>query len=352
MDERIQYRCMRNKKLLIFIWNLGIGGVQKRVRDILLDMEKNYPEWTVYLLVKRKDPHHFNKEIEKINNVKVIYFPTKHRIYNCWSSIIWIAKEFLIIKPDVCLTFLSHFSVFLIWLKKIFFWQKTKLILNEGVFTSGYLPIHSSYPKFENFLVRLSYKYADLIIAPTKAVKNNLTDEYKVPRKKIKVISNWTLFKAYKSKKSKYDLIYIGRFEKEKNLLKLIDLIVEIKKKIKDKRLEKNVIILKTKKDIIPYLRQSKVFVTLSCNEGLPNVILEAGMCQLFAIANNFEGVSEVIRQNLTGYYSESKKKLCNKIIFLLRNENIRKEMGIRVQKHILKFFGKSNQERFIKLIV
>lgn len=363
----------KKKRLLILIWNLGIGGMQKRVRDMVKDISRNYPEWEVYILVKYKNPRCFNQEIEKLPRVFVRYFPERHIFYNKWASLPWILKEVFVLRPTSCLTFLSHFSLLLLFVKFIFFGRKFKLILNEGVYTSKFLPIHTHNPELETRLIKIFYRYADQIIAPTAAIKNDLVNNFSVPADLISIIPNWTLIQPQKPLPKVFDLIYAGRFEKEKNLFETLQILkavkksypkvklcligegsleLELRRKVDQLGLINNVSFFLPQSDITLWLRKSKIFVLTTLNEGLPNVVLEAGMCKVPTISSAFEGIEDIILHGRTGLAAESKNKLTNFVIRLLKRDSLRIKFGQEAQRYVRHKFTEKNQRLFLKMLL
>lgn len=344
---------------------MGLGGIQKRVRDVILDISKNRPDWKIYLLVKDKKPDYFSESIKECENVIIKYYDKSF-----FNGLTWTVKEYLTIKPDVFLTFLVRFSVMMVWLKKIFFWQKTKIILNEGILTSRYLETNQKNRiGLWRFLVRISYGLADKVIVPAMACKLDLILNLKVPDKKIIVVKNWTLYEE-KNTTGKEDLIYVGRLDSEKKIMNFIPIIEKLKndfpkvklyllgkgeqeklfiKIVKQKKLEKNIKVIGFSNEVSKYLCNSKIFVLPSINEGLPNVVLEAAMCGVPTVSNNFIGVEEVIIDGKTGYVSSNVDEMVEKIKILLIDEEKRKVMGDKAKKFVQKEFGKSNQDKFIE---
>lgn len=362
----------KRKRLLILIWNLGVGGMQKRVKDIVKDISNNRPEWEVYLLVKYKSPRCFNQEIEKLPRVFVRYFPEKHFIYNKWASFPWILREYLIIRPNVCLTFLSHFSILMILARFLVFWRRCRVVLNEGVYTSKFLPIHSSRPKLEKKLIRRLYRFSDSIIVPTKAIERDLTENFLVPSGLIKHIPNWTLIPPQNPLKPEFDLIYAGRFEKEKNLFEMLQILkaakknypkvklcligegsleLELRRKVDQLGLTNNVSFVLPQSDITPWLRRSKIFILTTLNEGLPNVILEAAMCKVPTVAVYFDGTEEVITHGKTGYITRTKTEMVQQILYLLDHEDFRRKIGENAQQFVKEKFTNQNQGEFIEIL-
>lgn len=360
---------MKRKRLMILIWNLGIGGMQKRVRDMVKDISGNYPDWEVHVLVRDYFPRLFNEEIASFNRVYVRYSPVNNFFLTKFSKLPWVVWEYFKIGPDVCLTFLSHLSSLLVIAKLLIFWKKSRLVLNEGILTSKFLQIHSKNIQLEEFFVRRLYALADKIIVPTVAIKSELISTYGLYPGLILVIPNWTLFSKIKPLKPQFDLIYAGRFETEKNLLRVIDLVKDLKRIKPDislcligegsqeraieravvkKGLTQNVTIVDPQKDISPFLRKSKIFIILSKNEGLPNVILEAAMAQVPSIVSNFDGVNELIEHHKTGFIVRSSQDATLYASMLLDDDKLRRYIGKQAQQQAVKKFSHRNQQEFI----
>lgn len=363
----------KKKRLLILIWNLGIGGMQKRVKDIVKDISSNRPDWEVYLLVKYKTPSCFNQEIEALPRVFIRYFPQGHFFYNKWASFPWILREYLIIRPNVCLTFLSHFSILMILVRFLVFWIKCRLVLNEGVYTSKFLPIHSLRPKLEKKLIRLLYRFADNIIVPTRAIETDLGKNFSVSPRLITRIPNWTLISPQKPLKPKFDLIYAGRFEKEKSLFEILDIVravkktspkvrlcllgggsleLELRRRVDQLGLRDNVYFVLPQSDITSWLRRSRIFILTSLNEGLPNVILEAAMCQIPTVSSAFEGIEDIILHGQTGLAARSKGKLSLFVLKLLKKDSLRLKLGQDAQRHVRLKFSAQNQRLFLEILL
>ena len=363
------------KRLMIMIWDMGIGGVQKRVKDLVIDIGQNYPGWEVFLVIKRRLTSYHIEEIRKKTNINIHYFffTGSYRRSKSIYAFFWIASNYLKIKPHATLTFLDNLSITMVVLKYFIFWQKTNLVLNEGILTTDYLRVNKKKVWFWSFLVKSTYKFSDKIIAPTKAVKKDLVENFNIRRSKIVVINNWTLLKPTPPLKPLYDLIFIGRLAKEKSPLTLVDLVgklkkegldlklailgsgkfeKEIKKSIKDKGLGKNIKMLGFKRNVVPYLRKSKIHVLTTINEGMPNVVLEASTCAVPTVSTYFPGVEEIITHGENGYIASSKQQFLILIKKLLRDESLRLRVGKNAQLLVTNKFSKRNQDKFIEILL
>lgn len=353
---------------MIVIWNMGAGGIQKRVRDLLLDIDKNYPNWQVFLIVKFKQPSYFVAEVLRETRVKAEFMSTIHIKTKSWPAIFWIMKQYWQIRPTVLLTFLDHLSIEAVGLRQLIFWRKTRVVLNEGVYTSKYLVINRSW--FWRYLIKWFYPHAHKIIVPTKAIKADLMDNFGVEPQTVTVVPNWTLWQRQPRKKIIYDLVFVGRFEKEKNPRGFVDLVamlnkskqnikaamvgegsqgLEVKTLIENLKLKREIEILGQLNSPADVLKQASLLVMTTLNEGMPNVVLEAAMCQVPTVTTNFAGADEVVKNGITGYVCNSMKEMVEKCKELLDHPEKRKKMGLAAQLMMEREFGKNQQERFIQ---
>lgn len=361
------------KKLMIVIWHMGIGGMQKRIRDISFEIQREKPQWQLILLVKHEKKSFFVEEMIKGTNVKVEYFSKSHWWSNSILSVFWLIKKYAEIKPDVVLTFLDHLSVLMVWIK-ILLRSKAKLILNESMLTTKYVEMsRGRMANLWKYLVRTNYKKADLIIVPTMACKLDLVDNFEVDEKLIKMIPNWTMFELENSEVYKYDLVFVGRLEYEKGIESLLDLAIDLKKynlnfklavvgdgekkdwfmeQIEKEKLKNNIDFLGYTAEVKRILLESKILVLPTLNEGLPNVVLEAGMCGVPTVANRFDGVGELIENGKTGFIVESVTDMSLRVRELLEDEGKRRKIGERIQNVVTKEFGKKKQEEFVFCLV
>lgn len=350
---------------------MGLGGIQKRIRDIVSDMSDRYDDWEIYLLFRRKSGEGFDNAIKTKRNVFVRYYPFNGTIRPPLGFVYWITWQYMSLKPDIILTFLFELSVTIATLRRILFWIPAKIVLNEGVLTSEYLRIRHML-RYRP-VVHWAYCQFDKIIVPTRACKNDLVENFSIPIEKICVIPNWTLFLPTSPLRPIYDIVYIGRFEHEKNPLFMVRLakrlihghprlrigmigngslrqpLVDAARK---EKLQNNIQIIPFSSHINEIVRHSRILVVPSFNEGMPNVVLEAGMSCVPAVAAHFLGVEEVIIQGKTGYIYETDANAVEYIRKLLIGERQRRCMGKRAQEYVMEYFSYKTQRKFISTML
>lgn len=364
---------MNQKSLVIIYWNLGIGGIQKRIRDLVAEIIKNRSNWSIIILVRKTAQDSFQSQFEHIERVTIQTYPfSTRRIRPIGGFFFWLLYKYIQIQPAVCLTFLPMLGVALCVIHRIIFWNKTKLILNEGVFISDYLRIHKL--EWLRPFVKLLYNFADSIIVPTLACKEDLVSSFAIQSSRIVTLPNWTLIKKHAPLlRTKYDLIYVGRFDPEKNVMSICDMVAEILKyhshirvlmvgsgdmlthlhaRIKELHLAQNIQIEKFSVQAPTRIRNSKILILPSLNEGMPNVVLEAAMMSVPAVISNFKGAREVVVHGKTGFVANETSQMIRYINELLQYPQKRLLLGKGAQEFVNNRFTQRAQQNFIDTLI
>jgi len=361
----------QRKRLCIIFWDMGLGGIQKRIRDIVIDLSNNYADWEIYILLRKRSQDGFDYQIKKIDRVYVKYYDANSRFRIPLGFVFWLGWQYLKIQPDTVLTFHCLLSSVLVIYRYIIFWRPTKLVLNEGAITSQAL----RWDKLSSidFLIRFMYPLANIVIVPTLACKNDLVQNYSLSEKKISVVPNWTMFPLVKSLSFRYDIVYVGRFSPEKNPLFMVQLTkmlipqyprlkvvmighgsmqFALKDNLLKEQLQNYMHIIPFSGKISTFIRRSRLLVVPSFNEGMPNVVLEAAMCGVPSVVSHFAGADEVVQHGKTGYVCETFDNMVYCIDTLLSNESLRKIMGQNAQRYVSKNFTYKAQQCFIKTLL
>jgi len=290
---------------------------------------------------------------------------------------IWIIFK---VHPDVILTHLRLLSVVTVVLNRLFWWRNTTVVLNEGILTSEHL--RNEVPKWRRsywrLLMKWAYSRADRVIVPTLAVKQNLMDEFDVPSQNICIAVNWTMLHKVASSIQKkndriYDLIYIGRLEKQKNISDLIDIVKmltgyrqnlkvcivgtgsmehQLRADVRGKKLRRTIHFVGIKKDVSSYLERSKIFVLTSEYEGMPIVLLEAKALGIPAVISDFEGAREVVDNGKDGYICQTKEEFIERINTLVKDGSLRKRLGRHAIMRAEREFGVAALQKFCRMLM
>ncbi|MBU0549579.1 MAG: glycosyltransferase family 4 protein, partial [Candidatus Omnitrophica bacterium] len=119
----------------------------------------------------------------------------------------------------------------------------------------------------------------------------------------------------------------------------------KIKRLISKFNLEQQVILTGWRYDIPRVLSAIDIFVLTSLWEGLPISILEAMAASRPVVATNTGGVSEVILEGSNGFLVPARdiKRLAEKLIHLLKNESLRRQIGHNARDSLASNFTVEN---------
>lgn len=199
-----------------------------------------------------------------------------------------------------------------------------------------------------NFLKRITSRFAKKIIAISEAVKKDLIYRYKISENKISIIPNGIELNKYlefsknnkKEKTTKIILGTIGRLVPQKGHAILIKALAKLKdidfecqiagrgrqeiklnKQIEYLGLTNKIKLIGAINDVPNFLNSLDIFVFPSLWEGQGIVLLEAALMNLPIIASEVDGIKEILN-NETAYLVKSGdvNSLSKKISWLINN--------------------------------
>lgn len=169
-------------------------------------------------------------------------------------------------------------------------------------------------------------------------------------------------------------LLWVGALSKEKNPLFIVEVMHEvvqqnqntvlimagkgsmhndIKNKIEQAGLQKHVILAGYRNDLPQLNAAADMMLLGSFIEGVPGVILEAGLQSTPCVAVNVGGVKEVVDDNVTGVLIDKHvvSEFSKFIIELLNDEHKRKRMGENAKQFVLTHYNEvKNTAKFESL--
>lgn len=190
-------------------------------------------------------------------------------------------------------------------------------------------------------------------------VSNSVNNEWlfsRLYRKKIIVKRNVVDInsKIYKNEIIKYDICFIGRLVYEKNIPRLIKILVLLKNKIpnfravicgdgtdkdflineiKRNHLKENIDFLGFVNNPLIYISQSKVMIITSRTEGTPMSALECLSLGKPIVSTPTDGLKEIIRHTENGYLSDSDEEIVKYIVDILYDDSKYTKMCEGVRK-------------------
>ncbi|MCA9360384.1 glycosyltransferase, partial [Candidatus Kaiserbacteria bacterium] len=113
---------------------------------------------------------------------------------------------------------------------------------------------------------------------------------------------------------------------------------------IQSKNLQNRVHLLGFIDNASSYLRAFDAFILVSKKEGLPYVLLEAGLASLPTIASDLPGNHDIIETGKNGFLIEPTPKMISTTVeMLFRDEGMRRTLGQSLHETIQKDFSIDN---------
>jgi glycosyltransferase involved in cell wall biosynthesis len=211
-------------------------------------------------------------------------------------------------------------------------------------------------------------KSADRIICYTQMEKEKLVDMLKIDSEKISVIPNGVNIDLFhpdpdtdkRSDQSKaITILWVGRFVRGKGVEYIIQAAKKLVKEVPDLKillvgdgpskekiksliekfdLNKNVIIKENiaNENMPKIYQKSDIFVLPSLNEGVPKTLLEAMACGKPVIISEFPHLAELIKNAALTFPKGDVHALADKIMSLIRDKELAKELGNNGRKKIV----------------
>jgi len=186
------------------------------------------------------------------------------------------------------------------------------------------------------FELKKEYKNKNIIVG-SHAVKNDLLNKIKIKPNSIQVIHDALDFKAIKElSHQKIDIdsnyiVNVGAFSKEKNhkllleTFKALDTDLDlfligdgklknsIQKLAKKLKIDEKVKFLGWQSNPYPYIKNAKLTLLTSTNEGLPGVAIESLVLKTPLVSYDSIGIREILTNELSYYIAQDKSSLIQK---------------------------------------
>ena len=220
---------------------------------------------------------------------------------------------------------------------------------------------------------------ADKIIVNSKEIKKTLKYEYNLNSNLIynELDRNNIINKSRKNIRIKFSsnypiIISVGRLDKNKNHIFLIEAFNALRKslkynliilgsgnqnqyllnKINEYQLRDNIKIINYKDNPYPYMKISQFIVLPSKIEGYPNVLLEAGTLGKLIISNNISGAREIIEYDKRGYlFGISSYSKFYKVLKKIKNKETNKTKIKNLKMYIKNRHLVDHSKNYINLI-
>ncbi|NML70112.1 glycosyltransferase [Chryseobacterium sp. RP-3-3] len=305
---------MKKISVIFILPDLETGGAERIVTTIANHLSRDRFEPKILLLRKQGGYLNFLKK-----DVEIIDINTE-RIRHSLKPIL---GEIYRRKPDIVFSGFGEVNAYLAMFIKLF--PRTKFIARETNVVTQHVT-RKEIKFFYNF-----YNNYQKIIAQSDDMMHDLIDNFNIKKKKIVKINNPVDFDFISEKlvdspkpecfKYNYkNVVAIGNLSSRKgfdNLLKVFsrlkneNIMLHILGDGKDKDILlqmkdflglKNVIFHGRHDNPYQFLKYADLFILSSRYEGFPNVLLEAGACGTYSLANNCPGgINEIIQHQVNG---------------------------------------------------
>jgi glycosyltransferase involved in cell wall biosynthesis len=346
---------MKKISIIFILPDLETGGAERIVTTIANNLPRDQFEPKILLLRKEGGYLEFLKDDVEIIDIKT------PRIRHSLPPIL---KEIRHRKPDIVFSGFGEVNAYLALFIKFF--PKIKFIARETNVVSQHVTRRE---------IRFFYKFYNnyhKIICQSDDMQNDLVDGFKIKKEKIIKINNPVDFQFINEKlaisekpesfKGDYkNVVAIGNLSSRKgfdNLLKVFSHLKNEKTLLhvlgdgRDRELLRqmkvdlglqNVLFHGQQKNPYQFLKFADLFILSSRYEGFPNVLLEAGACGTYSLANNCPGgITEIIQPKINGEISniENHVEFAQKMIEVLKenhdSEAIKNSISSRFSKDFI----------------
>jgi glycogen(starch) synthase len=352
------------------------GGRERMVLEWSKCVEKGN-----YVTILTSSDKLFSFEVKKFGNINVYYSPSLtisllSSIYRVPFFVLFflLEREF-----DICHVHDFHHFTTLLSTLACRIKRKPIVLSYHGIYKSnGILSILTKI--YEVLFLKFIINSIRYVIVPSEFSKNEIINQFKVPKEKIIKIPNFISFGNLKTRRNfkkrykvdKY-ILAVGRFSKEKGfeyLLKSFRLVLEKRKDIKlvvigGKRdyiriIEKfanslgildNILILSnvSDEDVYSAFKYAKLVVIPSIYEPFGIVALEAMYFGKPIVAFKVGGLKEIVKNKVNGILVREKdvEALADAIIKILYNAKTKERLS-RNNKRLVKLFDRRNFVDFV----
>ena len=300
-------------KLLIFINTLQSGGAERVVSLLLAHLKDDF-EIHLALYTNAID-YTIPPEIKILDLKQPLDQPKLFRLFTIPFLSYKVAKYCRQQRIGISVAFLKR-PCYISALMKSWWGYKGKMIMCERTHLTTLLQNQSMlYRAFSKFMVKYSYKRADLVLTNSYSMQTDLVEHFNV-KTPVTVIYNPVDLQFIRTSKQEasdfvfekgvFHFVNVGGFRREKKHLLMLQaffiikhlpckLVIvgggamedELKQKVFDLGLGDKVVFIGFDSNPFKYVSQSDCFVLSSEVEGFPNVLIEALACGIPIISTD-----------------------------------------------------------------
>jgi glycosyltransferase involved in cell wall biosynthesis len=356
---------MQRIKLLFVITKLELGGAQKQLLSLIAHLGKE--RFQIFLFVGQEGL--LLSEALSIKGVTIIKSRCLERAINPIKDLLALIEIYCFVKKNNIEIIHTHSSKAGILGRLAARLAKTKVVIHtvHGWSFNDYQPalVRGIFIWLERFSARYTHKI--IVVShydKQKGLNNRIgeEDKYRLIRYGIdyKDFSNSGknarqglgikpddlavgMIACFKPQKSPMDFIRLA-FLVKKSLPEVKFILVgdgvlrkRIERLIGKLNLKREVVLTGWRKDISGILSAIDVFVLTSLWEGLPITVLEALASSKPVVATHTGGIREIVVEGKTGFLVPpgNMELMSEQLIVLLKNEKLRKQIGLEARKSL-----------------
>lgn len=303
--------------IVFFVTGLDSGGIENYLLRFLQYKADSFSEVVVYC--KGGKGGQLEEAFQNISNVQII----KNNIsFFNFKDYIQLTRYFKIHHFDVVCDFTGNFAGLVLWSaeragikKRVVFYRGSTDHFDKTFLKS----------KYNNFVRRLTYKYATDILSNSKAAfdffykKEKQDSRFQVIYNGIDAnkfnVGSQTLRKEFNIPENAFVIGHTGRFNYAKNhhtIIQVARVLIErysdvyfilcgngvktgLEKKVQELGIKANIRLFDNRRDIPVFLNTMNAYFFPSVTEGQPNALIEAMIMGLPFVASDIEPVKETV---------------------------------------------------------
>ncbi len=340
------------KNILFILPDLHAGGAERIVTTIANALPRS--EFNISLLLLRKEGAYLDF-LQK--DIEIIDINTPRIRHSLWP----ILKEIRKRKPNIVFSGFGEVNAYISLFIKLF--PNTKFIARETNVVSQHVT---------RGVIKFFYKFYNnyhQIVCQSDDMQEDLWKNFGIRKQKTVKINNPVDFDFINSalldakKPSEYldgykNIVAVGNLSYRKGFDNLLKVMNELKThkillhilgdgvdrqllhEMKNNLDLDHVVFHGIQKNPYPYLKFADLFILSSRYEGFPNVLLEAGACGTYALANDCKGgIHEIIQPKINGEIAriEDHQTFASKILKVLEEERHEESIKNSIQSRFSK---------------
>jgi GalNAc-alpha-(1->4)-GalNAc-alpha-(1->3)-diNAcBac-PP-undecaprenol alpha-1,4-N-acetyl-D-galactosaminyltransferase len=356
------------KKICLVIPSLHPGGMERVMSELVWYFSKKENIEVHLVLYGIKREIFYNLPTNIYIHKPIFEFNNKQRIKSSIKTLFYLRNEFKLIEPTSILSFGELWNNFVLL---------SCLGLRNSVYVSDRCQPDKNIGRVNDFLRRLLYPKAKGVICQTEKAfqiysKMFSNSNFCIIGNPIREINSNEIIQKENI------VLSVGRLIKSKHHDDLIRMFAQIQFEdwklviVGDDALKQNnmenyielvkklnmvgkIILAGKSNDVESYYLKSKVFAFTSSSEGFPNVVGEAMSAGLPVVSYDcIAGPSDLIDNEETGYLVKlhDKEAFMTKLSRLMKDENLRNNMGSKAIESIKKFSSDKISSKFEDFII